>query len=130
MFGFGKKSGKNISDLTNSELRNLMEEFTDRGSKATVLLEERQGELSDLYREAYQDVESGLYSLALEKINKYVNLSERYGELVREYVFRLLLTVVENGCEKGEDALSVYDEIIGYYKERHSLDNAVLFEKK
>lgn len=130
MFGFGKKKIKDLSDLTNAELLDLMEEFTDRGHKATVLLEERQRELDILYREAYQDVGSELYSLALDKLNKYVNLSEKYGEIVREFVFRLLLVVAEEGSGRKDEVLGVYDEIIKYYKEKDSLDNVALFEKK
>lgn len=132
MFGFfkNKKAEKPLEELTNEELLDLMSEFTERGNKATVLLEKRREELQRLYSLIYQEVDSKLFCSALEHISQYVNLSERYGELVREPVFILFIVSTEEGGGSSEDVFSVYDSIISYYKNKGAKEYVELFEKK
>lgn len=127
---FKKKSNRTLNEYSNAELQELMVEFTEDGNKATVILQERQQELIQLYQLIYQEVDRKMYTPAFEHIKQYIALSEKYGELVREAVFRLLLVVAEDGSGDPEEIFSVYDYIIKYYIEKGSLDNKALFVQK
>lgn len=131
MFGWFKKNKeRSLNEYSNAELSDLMVEFTEAGNKATVILQERQKELMQLYQLIYQEVDHKMYTPAFEHIKQYIDLSEKYGELVRETVFLLLLVVAEDGSGDPEEIFSVYDYIIAYYTEKDNIDLKNLFIQK
>lgn len=132
MFGFfrNKRAEKPIDELSNSELLEFADEFTERGDRAMILLNTRRDELQRLYSLIYQEVQNKLFSSALDHISQYVRISDKYGELVREPVFILFIVATEDGGGSPEDVFSVYDSIISYYKTRDANEYVELFEKK
>lgn len=114
---FGKKK-KPLEEMKNSELEELLEHFTKDGEKAGYILSKRQQELTSFYGRAYKAVEHGLYKTAVENIDAYCKAAEKYGEVVKQFVYDLLLMAVIDGEASDAEVLWVYDEIIKYYREQ------------
>lgn len=115
---FFKKKRKPLEDLTNQELEEFSVQFTEDGGKALNILNDRQNELIDLYSKAYKGVKAGLYNDAVKYIDEYIKKCDRYGEIVKQYVYDLLVMAVIDGKALSGDVCWVYDEIIKYYQEK------------
>lgn len=122
---FFKKKQKPLEDMTKQELEELSEQFTEAGSKAIHILDSRRNELMSLYSRAYKCVETGLYNDAVKCIDELLAKSEKYGEIVKQYVYDLLLIAVKDGGASFEEVCWIYDEVIKYYQEKGNKEYAV-----
>ncbi len=127
---WNKSKGVDLDSLSNKELEKKMEEFTEDGERASVILESRRKELLELYRVAYVQIEQKLYTQALNSLNSYLKLSEKYGEIVKEFVFELIILAATDSGEDSSGILSVYDSIVNYYRKKECAGLAEVFMKK
>ena len=113
---FGKK--KPLEEMKNSELEELSEHFTKDGERAGNILSKREQELISFYGRAYKAVEQGLYKTAVDNIDAYCKAADKYGAVVKQFVYDLLIMAVIDGEASEAEVLWVYDEIIKYYHEQ------------
>ena len=106
---------RDLNELKNNELADLGAEFTEEGERALTILQNRQQELISLYRKAYSETESKNYHVAVEHLNNYISLAEKYGEVVISAVFDLLIWIARDRGDT-DAVLSLYDDAIGYYR--------------
>ena len=125
---FKNASKRNLDDLTNAELTDLGEEFTEEGERALSLLQSRQKDLISIYQKAYTEFEGKNYFMSAKYLNTYVSLAEKYNAVVTSAVFDLFIAIAKE-TDRPEAVLSLYDNAIAYYTQVANADNVERFKQ-
>lgn len=123
--GLNSTLKRDLNELKNAELADLGAEFTEEGERALTILQNRQQELIMLYRKAYSETERKNYPLAVDHLNNYISLADKYGDVVMRAVFDLLIWIARDRGD-ADAVLSLYDDAIGYYT---GVDKAEIAER-